>query len=292
MSLRRFSFSVAAVLTAAAIGISPAAALPFGSSSPERVITDAAKDAYSSLPRDMRNNPMVKDQAEQLGLIDKPAPAPAHAPKPAQKPAPAQRAAQDCANCVALTFDDGPAAPTNRLLGVLKKKNAHATFFVTAPNARSMPKTLKRMAGHGHTIGNHGVTHSEMDHMTADKIRSEIHETNAAIKSATGQQAHWFRPPYGAMNDTVTTVARQEGMAVAFWQVDTLDWKFRDPQRTCRVAVDQATAGSIVLMHDIHSTTVDAAACIIDGLRAKGLEPVGLDQMIPNAAPGKVYSRR
>lgn len=281
MKFHRLPLSAAAILTATALSLTPAAAAPnSGSSAVQHAVTSAAKDAYSALPREIKDNPVVKDHAKNLGLVDKPA------------PRTAPRRARDCGNCVALTFDDGPAAPTNRLLGILKDKKATASFFVTAPNARKMPKTLQRMTGHGHTVGNHGATHSEMTALSAERVRGEIRETNDAVESATGTRPHWMRPPYGAMNDTVTGVARDEGMAIAFWQVDTLDWQHRDPQRTCRVAVDQAAAGHIILMHDIHSTTVDAAECIVDGLRAKGLEPVSLDHMIPAATPGRVYSHR
>ena len=71
-----------------------------------------------------------------------------------------------------------------------------------------------------------------------------------------------------------------------------MDWKDRNSEHVCSSAVQGARAGSIVLMHDIHPTTVDAADCVIDGLRAKGLEPVSLDRLLRTPVPGKRYYAR
>ena len=120
----------------------------------------------------------------------------------------------------------------------------------------------------------------------------EIKAGAAAIKAATGENPRWMRPPYGATNGTVDAAARTNGQAEALWAVDTLDWKDRNSEHVCEAAVSGAQPGSIVLMHDIHATTVDAADCVIDGLRAKGLEPVSLDRLIPNPQAGRQYFTR
>ena len=198
----------------------------------------------------------------------------------------------DCANCVAITYDDGPGAETNRLLDKLKAKNAHASFMVLAPNAEQHPELLKRMKAEGHTIGNHTKTHRQLNTLSYDQVSQEIDAGNAAIKKATGQSTRWVRPPYGATNATVDQVTRDKGVSQALWDVDTVDWKDRNSEHVCSSAVQGARAGSIVLMHDIHPTTVDAADCVIDGLRAKGLEPVSLDRLLRTPAAGKRYYAR
>ena len=214
------------------------------------------------------------------------------APTPAKKTEPRNSGGVDCANCVAITYDDGPGAETNRLLDKLKAKNAHASFMVIAPSAEQHPELLKRMKAEGHTIGNHTKSHRQLNTLPYDQVSQEIDAGNAAIKKATGQSTRWVRPPYGATNPTVDQVTRDKGVSQALWDVDTVDWKDRNSEHVCSSAVQGARAGSIVLMHDIHPTTVDAADCVIDGLRAKGLEPVSLDRLLRTPAAGKRYYAR
>lgn len=214
------------------------------------------------------------------------------APTPAKKTEPRNSGGVDCANCVAITYDDGPGAETNRLLDKLKAKNAHASFMVIAPSAEQHPELLKRMKAEGHTIGNHTKSHRQLNTLPYDQVSREIDAGNAAIKKATGQSTRWVRPPYGATNATVDQVTRDKGVSQALWDVDTVDWKDRNSEHVCSSAVQGARAGSIVLMHDIHPTTVDAADCVIDGLRAKGLEPVSLDRLLRTPVPGKRYYAR
>ena len=213
------------------------------------------------------------------------------APAP-KKPQPRSEDGVDCANCVAITYDDGPGAETNRLLDKLKAKNAHASFMVLAPNAEQHPELLKRMKAEGHTIGNHTKSHRQLNTLSYDQVSQEIDAGNAAIKKATGQGTRWVRPPYGATNATVDQATRDKGVSQALWDVDTVDWKDRNSDHVCSAAVQGARAGSIVLMHDIHPTTVDAADCVIDGLRAKGLEPVSLDRLLRTPVAGKRYYAR
>lgn len=214
------------------------------------------------------------------------------APTPAKKTEPRNSGGVDCANCVAITYDDGPGAETNRLLDKLKAKNAHASFMVLAPNAYQHPELLKRMKAEGHTIGNHTKSHRQLNTLSYDQVSQEIDAGNAAIKKATGQGTRWVRPPYGATNATVDQATRDKGVSQALWDVDTVDWKDRNSDHVCSAAVQGARAGSIVLMHDIHPTTVDAADCVIDGLRAKGLEPVSLDRLLRTPVAGKRYYAR
>ena len=214
------------------------------------------------------------------------------APTLAKKTEPRNSGGVDCANCVAITYDDGPGAETNRLLDKLKAKNAHASFMVIAPSAEQHPELLKRMKAEGHTIGNHTKSHRQLNTLSYEQVSQEIDAGNAAISKATGQGTRWVRPPYGATNATVDQATRDKGVSQALWDVDTVDWKDRNSDHVCSSAVQGAHAGSIVLMHDIHPTTVDAADCVIDGLRAKGLEPVSLDRLLRTPVPGKRYYAR
>ena len=90
-----------------------------------------------------------------------------------------------------------------------------------------------------------------------------------------------MRPPYGDVDDRVRSIATRTGLQVILWNLDTLDWKTKDAGETRRRAVEGARPGSVVLMHDIHATTVDAVPGIIDDLRAQGYRLVTVDLLAP-----------
>ena len=284
--MRRILTSALTVLVAAAVPAAANAQLP---QMPQLPVSS------SSNIQDEINHRINDARAQVEDITSKvfPQKAPKQkAPTPAKKTEPRNSGGVDCANCVAITYDDGPGAETNRLLDKLKAKNAHASFMVVAPSAEQHPELLKRMKAEGHTIGNHTKSHRQLNTLSPAQVSQEIDAGNAAIKKATGQGTRWVRPPYGATNATVDQVTRDKGVSQALWDVDTVDWKDRNSEHVCSSAVQGARAGSIVLMHDIHPTTVDAADCVIDGLRAKGLEPVSLDRLLRTPVPGKRYYAR
>ncbi|OFP22502.1 peptidoglycan N-acetylglucosamine deacetylase [Corynebacterium sp. HMSC066C02] len=239
------------------------------------------QDAYDALPKELQSSPVFAGSSRPAGK-----------PAPTGKQQSQSVADATCSNCVAITYDDGPGELTAQLLDTLKAKDAHASFMVLAPSASTHPELLRRMKAEGHTVGNHTATHRELNKLSPSDVDGEIKAGAAAIKAATGENPRWMRPPYGATNGTVEAAAKANGQAQALWSVDTVDWKDRNSEHVCEAAVNGAQAGSIVLMHDIHTTTVGAADCVIDGLRAKGLEPVSLDRLIPNPQAGRQYFRR
>ena len=284
--MRRIFTSALTVLVAAAVPATANAQLP---QIPQLPVSS------SSNFQDEINHRIEDARAQVEDITSKAFPQKAPKPKaptPAKKTEPRNSGGVDCANCVAITYDDGPGAETNRLLDKLKAKNAHASFMVIAPSAEQHPELLKRMKAEGHTIGNHTKSHRQLNTLSYEQVSQEIDAGNAAIKKATGQGTRWVRPPYGATNATVDQVTRDKGVSQALWDVDTVDWKDRNSEHVCSSAVQGARAGSIVLMHDIHPTTVDAADCVIDGLRAKGLEPVSLDRLLRTPVAGKRYYAR
>lgn len=248
----------------------------------DQAVQDGWRQAYNQLPPQLRDAVPPQLRPKQDDSV------PVTVIPPAEpSPSPAQ---QRCDDCVAITYDDGPAPGTERLLDVFKRKKAHATFFVVGQNANAYPHILRRIRDEGHTIGNHTFDHPDLAHAGDGAIAQQLDDTNAAIEKHSGVKPRWMRPPYGSYDGRVSREAGARGQSLAIWDVDTMDWSHRDTARTCSIAVSNAQAGSIVLMHDIHEPTVNAAECIIDGLRGKGLRPVGLDEMIKRPDAGHVYT--
>lgn len=185
---------------------------------------------------------------------------------------------------VALTFDDGPnGAYTDEILRTLERNGVDATFFVLGQNAAGNHDTLRRMRDEGHEIANHSWSHPQLTSLSDAGIASELNRTSDEIQAATGQRPSFFRPPYGDRNARVDAVAGANGLRDIIWDVDTRDWARPGSEAIRSSAVNDAQDGSIILMHDGGGNRAQTAAAlqqIIDGLRARGLEPVTVPQLL------------
>ena len=215
----------------------------------------------------------------------------ANIPKPAEKPKPAPIAPTSIVanKTIALTFDDGPGPYTEKLLDILDKYDAKATFFLIGNKVSARANTLRRMQSRGHQLGNHSWSHPELNKVSAEQLASEIDQTNNVIKQAVGTKPNTIRPPYGAFNRAVLEQFRQRGMSAVVWSVDTRDWADRNSEIVCSRAVAGARNGAVILMHDIHQTSVNAVPCILDSLKQQGYSFVTVQNLIGDMTPGAVY---
>ena len=202
--------------------------------------------------------------ARKLANVPKP-PEPKPTPAPAAPPA-----ANSGGKVIALTFDDGPGPYTAQLLDILDQHGAKATFFLIGSKVSAQADVLRRMHARGHQLGNHSWSHPELPKLPIDQIAGEIDRTNDAIKQATGVTPSILRPPYGAVNAVVLEQLRLRGMSSILWSVDTRDWADRNSDIVCSRAVAGAYPGAIILMHDIHQTSVNAVPCILSALKQQG----------------------
>lgn len=210
-------------------------------------------------------------------------------------PSPALRPATvDCRRrkCVALTFDDGPANYTDRLLDTLTRAHVRATFFVLGQQVDANPSQARRIVAEGHQIGNHSWSHRDLSALSeADRSR-EITRTTREVERVTGIVPQLLRPPYGATNAPVDLTAKRLDLPEILWDVDPLDWRDRDSRLVRARVLSHARRGSIILMHDIHRTSVDAVPAIIAGLRSRGFTLVTVSELLgAHLTPGKRYSR-
>lgn len=183
---------------------------------------------------------------------------------------------------VALTFDDGPnPATTPKVLDILQRRGAKATFFVLGSNAGRNKQILARAVAEGHEIGSHTWSHSNLTKLSQAALRSEIDRTSAVIQEATGHRPSVLRPPYGATNaHMIDMIASQYGMPSILWDVDTQDWKHPGVDVVVQRVLSKTKSGSIILLHDIHSSTVDAVDRVVAGLQARGFTLVTVSELI------------
>ena len=171
---------------------------------------------------------------------------------------------------VALTFDDGPGPYTSRLLDGLKERGVEVTFFMVGSSVSRYPELVKRMYQEGHQLANHSYDHPDFTGLSDSEIRSQISRTNALLDKAAGAgSTYMVRAPYGSTNSRVRSVV---GAPLTYWSVDPQDWKDRNATTVKNRVVSNAHDGAIILLHDIHSTSVDGALAAIDVLLDEGYE--------------------
>ncbi len=178
---------------------------------------------------------------------------------------------------VALTFDDGPGPYTGRLLDGLRARGVKATFFMLGQNAAQYGSLVERAYREGHQIANHSYNHPDLTALSYNGIRSQIQGTNAILDQACGAGTSYLvRPPYGSINSYTAQVV---GAPLLFWSVDPLDWKYRDAWTVRNNILADAYDGAVILVHDIHSTTVDGSLAAIDEMLSQGYEFVTVHEL-------------
>ncbi len=181
-------------------------------------------------------------------------------------------------NETALTFDDGPNGDTTkRLLEVLDKYSAKATFFVMGERVLAQPELTRALVAAGHTLGNHTMTHPRLLGLGPERTRQEIAECSRVIEEVTGVRVGIFRPPFGGRWPYTLKAARGCGLIPVMWNALGFDWRVKQgAEVAARVMRDveenrSAGVGSNVLLHDgghreagaDRSATVDAVGRIL-----------------------------
>lgn len=178
---------------------------------------------------------------------------------------------------IAFTFDDGPSDLTLQLMDAFDRYDANATFFMLGPNVEKHKDVVKEMYARGFQIGNHTWKHEELPKMSHSQLLKEIYDTQDAIFKACGHDGDYLRPPYGSYN---TEVLKTSPMPLAYWGVDSQDWKTRNVDRIKKEILHDVFDGAIILEHDIYGTSVDAAIELLPELKAKGYQIVSLDTLM------------
>ncbi len=220
-------------------------------------------------------------------------------------------------NKVVLTFDDGPDPQwTPKILDVLKREHATATFFLIGIQTDKFPSLAKRIYDERNTIGNHTFTHPDVSNISATYMKVELNLTERLFASLVGVRAMLLRPPYAIDEEPDTAdqvrpleTAQELGYTTVGNRIDPNDWSDKPRRHTAEEISASVLAhlppcgpndqrcGNIVLLHDgggDRAETVRALPMIIEGIRARGYEIAPIyellgktraDVMVPLSTP-------
>lgn len=162
-----------------------------------------------------------------------------------------------------LTFDDGPIPEvTPRVLEILEKWNAKATFFCVGDNVGKHPEVFRQLVDSGHRIGNHtqhhlrGTTCSQKDYLENVALCQQAlrqhglpqQELSGTLTAA--EQRPLFRPPYGRFTQKQRQQLQKQYRLV-MWDVLSADFdKNISPQRCLQKSIYHSRPGSIIVFHD------------------------------------------
>lgn len=181
---------------------------------------------------------------------------------------------------IALSYDDGPSSRlTPILLDILKQNNAKATFFLIGNRIPSTRKIVERMYLEGNEIGNHTWAHKYLPRQSEAERINAIEMTNNLIKEIIGKRPNLVRAPGGFIDRNTADTFTHLNMSSILWSIDTLDWKHRNVEATINAVLSNIKDGDIVLMHDIHTQTIQASQRLIPELVKRGYQLVTISEL-------------
>lgn len=177
---------------------------------------------------------------------------------------------------IAITFDDGPASTTNEIIKILKENKATATFFMLGEKMSSHSLLMRQVLIYGNEIGSHSYSHKYLNRIKTEDMLNEINKPNAIYKDLMGEEIKLFRVPYGSINKEVK---ENINMPIIKWNIDSLDWKYKDAEVIKDHVLEDIKDGSIILMHDTHKRTVEAVKLLLPEIYARGYQVVSVSKL-------------
>lgn len=226
--------------------------------------------------------PETPKPSKPEGVRAVPAPSVTSPPAPPALPAEVVNGPRDRPN-VALTFHgQGDLALARELLTAVEGAGARVTVLAVGSWLRTAPAMAGRILSGGHELGNHTERHLDIGAMSAAGAYTEINECATVLRDLTGSPGRWFRPSQTRFSTpTVRAQATRVGYRTCLsYDVDSLDHTDPGPDAIVRTTLDAVRPGSIVSLHFGHAGTVQALPGLITGLRARGLTPVTVSDLL------------
>lgn len=187
---------------------------------------------------------------------------------------------------ISITFDDGPDPDvTPRVLDLLDRYQAKASFFCVGDKAAAHPDIVREIVRRGHSIENHSHRHSgAFAFYGLFRLRHEVESAQAIVSGIAGRAPRFFRAPMGLRSPLLDPVLARCGLTYVSWTRRGLDAVHRDPEKVLKRLSNGLAAGDILLLHDNgYSRTRDGTPVVLavlpgllDRIHASGLRPVTL----------------
>jgi peptidoglycan/xylan/chitin deacetylase (PgdA/CDA1 family) len=195
---------------------------------------------------------------------------------------------------IALTYDDGPnPEQTPRLMEVLARHDAHATFFLIGKWAEREPGLVRELEAAGHAIGNHTYNHPRMPFISDATATDELRRCRQAVEGAGVRFSEvdgemLMRPPYGSRRPGTLRTARAEGYVPVTWSVTCYDWRRTANRGKIARRAGRAIEGDVILLHDgsneepaaDRSDSVAATEDTLRKLGGEGYEFVSIPELV------------
>lgn len=169
-----------------------------------------------------------------------------------------------------LTFDDGPSKYTSELLDILQQENIKATFFLLGNQIPGNEALLVRQKNEGHIIGIHSYEHVIFTKLSEEKLTEQVVSTKNMIYDIINITPNYIRVPYGIIDKNVENIILGLELENILWNVDSLDWNYKNAEKTVKQIINKTTGNDIILMHDTFKSTNDAVKQIIPYYKEKG----------------------
>lgn len=183
---------------------------------------------------------------------------------------------------VSITFDDGPNPEfTPKILALLKRYNAKATFFCIGQRVEKYPNILREIVADGHSVGNHTHSHSKsFGFFGQEQVISELEKANTVIKKVTGLDTRLYRPCFAVTNPKIEKAVKKLNLHSIGWNVRSLDTTPRPEKMVLKRITSKISRGDIVLLHDTSEKTVTVLEQLLLFLKEKKLRSVPVDQLL------------
>lgn len=152
-------------------------------------------------------------------------------------------------NKIALTFDDGPAKETEKILYLLKKYNAKATFFIWGQRIKGCEKIIKKIIKEKHEIGNHSYEHKRLAFKSQKYIKNDLEMCDKEL-AKLNIKTNLFRPPGFSMFYNLFKVCSRLEKKIILCDVISNDWRKKGVEYAVKRVLKKTRKGSVINFHD------------------------------------------
>lgn len=178
---------------------------------------------------------------------------------------------------VALTFDDGPSSKYNaQFLDVLARNKAHATFFMVGTMMNNCQKCVLDTYNSGNEVGSHTYNHMNIKKNNALDVNDNLKQVDDLFYKITNDHIKYVRPPYGSYSkENLENINNP----LILWNIDTEDWSHHDVDYIINSVMENVQDGSIILMHELYETSLQALEVLLPRLYAEGYQVVSVSEL-------------